>query len=173
MKELILGGIRSGKSRLAEQRAQDSGLQVVYVATAEVRDDEMRQRVTQHQARRPGDWQLIEAGGNLAEILRREAGENRCLLVDCLTLWLTQLLCDADSAKLRRECDALLEALPQLPGHILFVSVESNLGIVPMDALTRRYCDEIGLLHQALARQCDQVILAVAGLPLYLKGNER
>ena len=172
MKELILGGVRSGKSRLAEQHAQDSGLQVVYIATAEVRDEEMRQRVAQHQARRPDDWKLIEARGNLAEILQRESGEGRCLLVDCLTLWLTQLLCDSDATKLRRECDTLLQALPQFPGHIIFVSVESNLGVMPMDALTRRYCDEIGLLHQALARQCDKVILTVAGLPHYLKGNK-
>ena len=132
----------------------------------------MRRRVAEHQARRPGEWKLVEAGRNLAEILRREADGNRCLLVDCLTLWLTQLLCDEDEVGLRRECDALLQVLPQLPGHIIFVSVKSNLGVMPMDALTRRYCDEIGRLHQALAQQCDKVILTVAGLPLHLKGSE-
>lgn len=173
MRELILGGIRCGKSRLAEQHATDSGLRVVYVATAQVRDKEMWRRVEEHQARRPESWGLVEAGHELAEVLRREASAERCLLVDCLALWLTQMLCDEDAGMQRRECCALLEVLPQLPGHIIFVSVESNMGIMPMGELTRRYCDEIGLLHQALAQQCDKVILTVAGLPLILKGSER
>lgn len=170
MKELILGGVRSGKSRLAEQRANDSGLEVVYVATAEVRDEEMRRRVAEHQARRPGDWRSVEAGQNLAEVLQREAMAGRCVLVDCLTLWLTQLLCDADETVLRREVDALLEALPALPGHIVMVANETNMGVVPMGELSRRYCDEAGRLHQRIAALSDRVTLTVAGLPLAVKG---
>lgn len=170
MKELILGGVRSGKSRLAEQRANDSGLDVVYVATAEVRDEEMRRRVAEHQARRPGDWRSVEAGRNLAAVLRREAQARRCVLVDCLTLWLTQLLCAADETLLRREVDALLEVLPTLPGHIIMVGNETNMGVVPMGELSRRYCDEAGRLHQAVAQCCERVTLTVAGLPLNLKG---
>lgn len=172
MRELILGGVRSGKSRLAEQYAADSGLQVVYIATAQVRDEEMRQRVAEHRTRRPDSWLLIEAGQNLAELLRREADAQRCVLVDCLTLWLTQLLCDADETALQRECDALLEALPQLPGHIILVSVESNMGFVPMGELSRRYCDAAGRLHQQVGALCERVILTVAGLPLIVKGDE-
>lgn len=172
MRELILGGIRSGKSELAEQHASDSGLQVVYVATAQVRDEEMQQRVAEHQLRRPDSWVLVEAGHNLAEVLRREASAQRCVLVDCLTLWLTQLLCDEDETVLRRECAALLEVLPRLPGHIIFVSVETNMGVMPMGELSRRYCDEAGRLHQQVAALCERVILTVAGLPLIVKGNE-
>ncbi len=171
MKELILGGVRSGKSRLAEQRADNSGLEVVYIATAQVRDEEMQRRVAEHQARRPGNWRSVEAGQNLAEVLRREASVQRCVLVDCLTLWLTQLLCDADAAVLRREMDALLTVLPTLPGHIILVSNETNMGIVPLGELSRRYCDEAGRMHQQVGALCERVILTVAGLPLIVKGS--
>lgn len=171
MRELILGGVRSGKSRLAEQFAMASELAVVYVATAQVRDEEMRQRILHHQARRPAEWRLVEAGANLAEVLQREAAEGRCLLVDCLTLWLTQLLCDTDEERLQFEVSELLRVLPGLPGRIILVSNETNMGIVPMGELSRRYCDETGRLHQKLGQFCERVILTVAGLPLIVKGN--
>lgn len=171
MKELILGGVRSGKSRLAEQYAHDSGLEVVYIATAQVRDEEMRRRIAEHQARRPGNWRSFEAGQNLSEVLQQQAADNRCVLVDCLTLWLTQLLCDTDEAVLRREVDALLAVLPTLPGHVILVSNETNMGIVPMGELSRRYCDEAGRLHQQVGALCERVILTVAGLPLIVKGS--
>jgi len=171
MRELILGGVRSGKSRLAEQHAKDSGLEVVYIATAQVRDAEMQRRVAEHQARRPGTWRLVEAGQDLAAVLQREASAQRCVLVDCLTLWLTQLLCDASEQELRRECDALLAVLPTLHGQIILVSNETNMGVVPMGELSRRFCDEAGRLHQQLAQLCDRVYLTVAGLPLKVKGN--
>jgi adenosylcobinamide kinase/adenosylcobinamide-phosphate guanylyltransferase len=171
MRELILGGVRSGKSRLAEQHANDSGLEVVYVATAQVRDAEMQQRIAHHQARRPAHWQVIEAGQNLAEVLQQQAAANRCVLVDCLTLWLTQLLCDTDETVLRREVDAVLAVLPALPGQIILVSNETNMGIVPMGELSRRYCDEAGRLHQQVGALCERVILTVAGLPLIVKGS--
>lgn len=171
MRELILGGVRSGKSRLAEQHADASGLDVVYVATAQVRDAEMQQRIAHHQARRPAHWQVIEAGQNLAEVLQQQAADNRCVLVDCLTLWLTQLLCDTNETELRREMDALLAVLPTLPGHIILVSNETNMGIVPLGELSRRYCDEAGRLHQQVGALCERVILTVAGLPLIVKGK--
>ena len=171
MRELILGGVRSGKSRLAEQHAQESGLTVVYVATAQVRDEEMRQRILHHQARRPASWSLVEAGPDLAAVLQREAAVGRCVLVDCLTLWLTQLLCDTDEARLIFEVAELLRVLPYLPGEIILVSNETNMGIVPMGELSRRYCDETGRLHQQLGLVCERVILTVAGLPLIIKGN--
>ena len=156
---------------LAEQHAQESGLAVVYVATAEVRDEEMRARVLHHQARRPADWQLVCAGQNLAEVLQREAASERCLLVDCLTLWLTQLLCDAEDVRLQFEVAQLLRVLPDLPGEIILVSNETNMGIVPLGELSRRYCDETGRLHQQLGKICERVILTVAGLPLVVKGS--
>ncbi len=172
MKELILGGVRSGKSKLAEQHARECGLEVVYIATAEVRDEEMQRRIKEHQARRPDSWHSVEAGKNLAEVLRREASDQRCVLVECLTLWLTQLLCAGDDAELEREVQALLEVLPTLPGRIIMVSNETNMGIVPMGELSRRYCDEMGRLHQQIAALSESVILTVAGLPLVVKGKE-
>src|SRR5512135_3228379 len=171
MRELILGGVRSGKSRLAEQHANDSGLDVVYVATAQVLDAEMQQRIAHHRARRPAHWQVVEAGHDLAQVLRQQAGAGRWVLVDCLTLWLTQLLCDVSEAELRREVDALLAALPGLPGEIILVSNETNMGVVPLGELSRRYCDEAGRLHQQLSALCERVILTVAGLPLIVKGK--
>ncbi|MEJ2454769.1 MAG: bifunctional adenosylcobinamide kinase/adenosylcobinamide-phosphate guanylyltransferase [Candidatus Thiodiazotropha sp.] len=171
MRCLILGGVRSGKSRLAEQLAQESGLPVTYLATAQAGDEEMAARIAHHQARRPADWQLVEEPYHLAQALRRHAREDRCLLVECLTLWLTNLLLDPDPACFRREREALLKALPQLPGTIILVGNETNLGVTPMGELSRRFCDESGWLHQALAQICERVLLTVAGLPLTLKGE--
>ena len=170
MKELILGGVRSGKSRLAEQHARDSGLPVTYIATATCEDAEMRARIAHHQAQRPGHWQLVEEPHALAAALQRHAAANHCVLVDCLTLWLTNLLYMQDESRLQSEVHGLLEMLPALPGHIILVSNETGMGIVPLGELTRRYCDEAGRLHQALAQSCERVILTVAGLPLPLKG---
>ncbi|MFA7242713.1 MAG: bifunctional adenosylcobinamide kinase/adenosylcobinamide-phosphate guanylyltransferase [Sulfuricellaceae bacterium] len=169
MKELILGGVRSGKSRLAEEHALASGLAVTLIATATADDEEMRQRIRLHQQRRPSAWTLVEEPLALAAALRAHAAPYRCLLVDCLTLWLTNLLCSADQRRLQTERDALLAALPGLPGHIILVGNETNMGIMPPGELTRRYCDEAGLLHQELARRCNHVVLTVAGLPLILK----
>lgn len=170
MKELILGGARSGKSRLAEKLATDSGLDVIYIATAQAWDGEMRTRIAQHAGRRPVEWRLLEEPLYLAAVLQAHASTGRCLLVDCLTLWLTNLLMAEDATMLARERAALLEALSELPGHIILVSNETGMGVVPLGELTRRYVDEAGWLHQALAEQCDRVVLTVAGLPMTLKG---
>ncbi|MFK4235243.1 bifunctional adenosylcobinamide kinase/adenosylcobinamide-phosphate guanylyltransferase [Pseudomonas guariconensis] len=170
MRNLILGGARSGKSRLAEQLAQASGLPVTYIATSEPLDGEMNERVQLHRQRRPVDWALIEEPLALASVLRAEAAERRCLLVDCLTLWLTNLLMLDDDTRLAQERDALLECLETLPGTIILVSNETGLGVVPMGELTRRYVDQAGWLHQAVAERCERVVLTVAGLPLMLKG---
>ena len=170
MKTLILGGVRSGKSRLAEAMAAASGAAVSYIATAEAGDAEMRARIEAHQARRPSDWQSHEEPIFLARALQQQAQADNCLLVDCLSLWLTNLLLADDPAFVEREIDALLALLPQYPGELIMVSTESNLGVVPMGELSRRYCDRLGLLHQDVARGCDRVILTVAGLPHYLKG---
>ncbi|AZF11931.1 Adenosylcobinamide kinase [Pseudomonas sp. R2-37-08W] len=171
MHQLILGGARSGKSRLAEKLAGASGLPVMYIATSQPLDAEMNQRVALHRARRPDHWGLIEEPIELARVLRDNAAAERCLLVDCLTLWLTNLLMLEDPERLASERDQLLDTLAALPGQIIFVSNETGLGVVPLGELTRRYVDEAGWLHQALAERCQRVVLTVAGLPLTLKGT--
>ncbi|KXG79970.1 bifunctional adenosylcobinamide kinase/adenosylcobinamide-phosphate guanylyltransferase [Pseudomonas mosselii] len=170
MRSLILGGARSGKSRLAEQLAETSGLPVTYIATSQPLDGEMNERVRLHRERRPAHWGLVEEPLALADALYAEAAEGRCLLVDCLTLWLTNLLMLEDDLRLAQERDALLDCLEQLPGSLVLVSNETGLGVVPMGELTRRYVDLAGTLHQAVAERCQRVVLTVAGLPLMLKG---
>jgi adenosylcobinamide kinase/adenosylcobinamide-phosphate guanylyltransferase len=171
VRTLILGGARSGKSALAERLARDSGNEVVYIATAQAHDAEMAARIAHHRDRRPAHWQSVEEPLALAGALRAYARPDRCVLVDCLTLWLSNLLGDADDQRLGREYEALLEVLPALPGELLFVSNEVGLGVVPMGELTRRFVDEAGRLHQALAARCERVLFVAAGLPLPLKGN--
>jgi len=171
MLQLILGGARSGKSRLAEKLATDSGLSVTYIATSQPLDGEMNARIAHHRERRPSEWALIEEPIELARVLKENATPNHCLLVDCLTLWLTNLLMLEDPDRLNLEREALLQTLATLPGEIIFVSNETGLGVVPLGELTRRYVDEAGWLHQALAERCQRVVLTVAGLPLTLKGT--
>lgn len=171
MQQLILGGARSGKSRLAERLASESGLDVTYIATSQPLDGEMNQRVVLHRQRRPDSWGLIEEPLELARVLKENAAPDRCLLVDCLTLWLTNLLMLDNPQRLAQERDALLDCLGRLPGQIIFVSNETGLGVVPLGELTRRYVDEAGWLHQALAEQCQRVVFTVAGLPMTLKGS--
>lgn len=172
MKTLILGGVRSGKSRLAESLARNSHLAVTCIVTARAGDDlEMQQRIQLHRQRRPQTWRVVEAPLDLAAVLKAECAGDCCVLIDCLTLWLTNLLCDEDTSRLTREVEAFIALLPQLPGMLIFVANETGLGIVPLGELTRRYVDEAGALHQRLAAQCDSVALTVAGLPLLLKGN--
>jgi len=181
--ELILGGARSGKSALAEQRAMAGGRRVVYIATAEVRDDEMARRIAHHRARRPAGWGLREAPLQLAEVLREEARDDTCLLVDCLTLWLSNLLFAGAAARqaeagepvdcplLARETQALETILPTLPGQVVLVSNEVGWGIVPMHPVSRCFADEQGRLNQRIAAVCDEVTLVAAGLPLTLKSG--
>lgn len=179
--ELILGGARSGKSREAERRAAASGLAVTVVATAEALDDEMAERIRRHRADRPAGWRTVETPVALADTLLREAAPDRCLLVDCLTLWLTNLLAeagtlppgaDAEALPLfRAQRDALLAALPQLPGRIILVANEVGLGLVPEHPLGRLFRDEAGRLNQQLAALADSVSFVAAGLPLRLKGG--
>ena len=171
MLELILGGARSGKSRLAEKLADESGLEVVYIATSQPLDSEMNARVAQHRARRPAHWALVEEPLALARTLQEQAAPGRCLLVDCLTLWLTNLLMLEDAQRLNAEREALLACVERLPGRILLVSNETGLGVVPLGELTRRYVDEAGWLHQALAERSQRVLFTVAGLPMTLKGD--
>lgn len=171
MKTLILGGVKSGKSKLAESLAIESGLPVVYVATATIKDEEMRIRINAHRERRPRHWIVVEEPVRLAAVLKEHADSECCILVDCLTLWLTNLLTEDDVSVFKRERDALLTVLPTLAGNIILVSNETNMGVTPLSELARRYCDEAGILHQNLARICDRVVLAIAGLLHVIKGD--
>lgn len=171
MLTLILGGARSGKSRLAQTLAEASRLAVIVVATARAGDAEMAQRIARHRAERPAHWHTVEEPLALAEILDRHAAASRIQVVDCLTLWLLNLL-EAGEDVFQREREALLEVLPGLPGDVVLVANEVGLGVVPLGELSRRFVDEAGRLNQALAGIADAVVLVVAGLPHYLKGRK-
>jgi len=170
MRELILGGARSGKSALAQQRAEASGLAVTYVATATPGDGEMAERIARHRADRPDHWELVEEPRDLGGVLRRQGSAATCLLVDCLTLWLANLLAAGDAEFERARAD-FLAALEQAPGAVILVSNEVGQGVVPADPLSRRFVDEAGRLHQAVAARCERATLVTAGLPMPLKGD--
>lgn len=186
MKQLILGGARSGKSALAQttaveiaekRKAQGMPAQLIYLATCDssAADGEMQARIARHKAERDERWTLIEADADLASTLKSIANDNTIILVDCLTLWLTRcLLTDENLPNAvhfwQQQKQALLALVKSLPGDVLFISNEVGQGIIPMGALSRAFVDEAGFLHQALASQCDRVIFTVAGLPMVLKG---
>ncbi|MDI3323225.1 bifunctional adenosylcobinamide kinase/adenosylcobinamide-phosphate guanylyltransferase [Pontibacterium granulatum] len=168
MKQLILGGARSGKSHLAEMRAESSGKRVIYVATAQAWDEEMAERIRRHREQRPDHWQLIEEPVSLADVLQAHASADTCVLVDCLTLWVTNLLL-AEPGELERELDAFYKVLADLPGEVILVSNEVGWGIVPMGELSRQFQDQAGWLHQRLGEICERVTLTVAGIPMEIK----
>lgn len=170
MKELVLGGVRSGKSRYAEQKARASGVPVVYIATAiAAGDTELVERIRRHRSYRPADWATVEEPVALGAALRAHAGTERCVLVECLTLWLAHLLTSGSADRLESERASLLHAVAEIPGRVILVSNETGLGIVPAGALSRRFLDISGELHQSLAASCDRVTLVIAGLPQTLK----
>ncbi len=174
MRRLILGGVKSGKSRYAEQQAEkaldNKRCEVInLVATAQALDDEMQSRIERHQQDRPQHWRVTEEAIALASVLNANSSQHNLLVIDCLTLWMTNLLMLDDESILDRELERFIEALDKYQGDLILVSNETNMGIMPLGDLTRRYCDLAGKLHQRLAVICDQVELVVAGLPLVLK----
>jgi adenosylcobinamide kinase/adenosylcobinamide-phosphate guanylyltransferase len=164
---LVLGGARSGKSRHAERLVLESGLAPVYVATGEPLDDEMAARIAQHRARRGARWRTVEEPLELAGALLSECQAGRGVLVDCLTLWLTNLM--VARRPVRAEMVRLVELLPTLPGTLVLVSNEVGLGVVPTDEMARAFIDHAGWLHQSIAEHADVVVFMAAGLPLHLK----
>ena len=172
---LILGGARSGKSAYAQSIAEQSGLPVTYIATAQVYDDEFGARVALHRQSRPSHWKTVETPHQLAESLQREAAAQRCVVVDCLTLWLAQCICPdcapAEGVDWQREREDFLAVLPTLPGRIILVSNEVGMGIVPLGEINRRFQDEQGRLNQAAAAIAQHAVFMTAGLPLTLKGE--
>lgn len=170
MKELILGGARSGKSYFAETRAIESGLDVIYVATAQALDSEMQQRIKHHQQQRPSHWQLIEEPLELTSVLKENSNNSTCILVDCLTLWISNQLCsDEHKNNIEKNVKDLVNLVSTLPGKIIFVSNEVSMGIIPLGEINRQFVDESGRLHQRLAAVCERVILMVAGIPSAIK----
>ena len=164
---LVLGGARSGKSRFAEELVLESGFEPVYLATAEPFDDEMAARIAEHRTRRGTGWRTVEEPLDLVGALIRESAPGRAVLVDCLTLWLTNLMVgQRDPAA---EHDRLIAALGSLRGALVLVSNEVGQGVVPERAMARAFVDQAGKLHQSLAARADAVILLVAGLPQRLK----
>lgn len=171
MLQFILGGARSGKSRYAQKIAEEFNRPVTYVATAQALDAEMQQRILHHQQQRPAAWNLVESPLNLADDLVKMDGQDQVILVDCLTLWMSNLLLDADPYTQTIQCEKLLSVLPELHSEIILVSNETGLGVVPMGQLSRQFVDESGRLHQQIAELADRVTFCVAGLPMRLKGE--
>jgi adenosylcobinamide kinase/adenosylcobinamide-phosphate guanylyltransferase len=163
---LVLGGARSGKSRYAERLISEYAPPWTYIATAEALDDEMRERIAQHRARRDTRWHSIEAPHALADAVR-DAPAEQPLLVDCLTLWLSnRLLLDAD---IKEETATLVDTLAARTAPTIAVANEVGMGIVPENALARRFRDAAGAANQMLAARADRVDFIAAGLPLRLK----
>lgn len=179
---LVLGGARSGKSVHAEGIAMASGSELVYVATARGGDAEMQERIAHHRARRAANWRTVEETLALGAVIEEFSEPGRVLLVDCLTLWLTNLLFAGDTVYpeigridpprvFHDERARLLRALEQARGDVILVSNEVGWGVVPQGAVSRWFVDEAGRLNQAVAARCERVLLVAAGLPLALKGG--
>jgi adenosylcobinamide kinase/adenosylcobinamide-phosphate guanylyltransferase len=165
---LVLGGARSGKSRHAEALALSRHGEHIYIATAEAGDQEMHRRIADHRRQRGTQWQTLEEPIELTNTLQRACGEKRIVLVDCITLWLSNLI--MLERDVGREIDRLCMMLPALEGTVIMVSNEVGLGIVPENALARRFRDEAGIANQRIGAACDEVVIMVAGLALKLKG---
>ena len=179
---LVFGGARCGKSAYAEQLAAESGKEVVYVATARSGDGEMAARIMHHRERRDPAWTTIEEPLALGTLIAERASPNCVILIDCLTLWLSNLLFSEARTFpetgdiIPPDCfgeqrTQLLSALEHAKGNVILVSNEVGMGIVPMGAVSRWFVDEAGRLNQAIAARCNRVVWVAAGLPLYLKGK--
>ena len=170
MIEFIIGGARSGKSKLAEQTARDSNKTVVYIATAQRWDSEMDDRIQRHRDTRPSEWETIEEPLALAQALKQQDTPNTVVLVDCLTLWVSNLLGEEEASRFEAEKKAFLTQLQNTQhSDIILVTNETGLGVVPMGQLSRRFVDESGWLHQDIAQLAHRVTFVVAGLPHVLK----
>jgi adenosylcobinamide kinase/adenosylcobinamide-phosphate guanylyltransferase len=163
----VIGGARSGKSRYAQARAEATGLRRIFIATAQALDDEMRERIARHRDDRGLDWETVEAPLDLAKAIAAHSAPDKVLLVDCLTLWVTNLILAARDMSAATDC--LIAALARVKGPLILVSNEVGCGIVPDNALARRFRDEAGTTNRRVAAAADEVQLLVAGLPLRLK----
>jgi adenosylcobinamide kinase/adenosylcobinamide-phosphate guanylyltransferase len=171
---LILGGAKSGKSALALRAAAALAEKRVFVATAQAYDDEMRLRIARHQAERGPTWRSVEEPLDLCGLLGQEDSSEKVILVDCLTLWMSNLMTQGGLTpdEITRRSQELCQILPGMKANVVLVSNEVGLGIVPENALARAFRDHAGALNQSLAKTCDKVAFVAAGLPLMLKGSE-
>lgn len=167
---LILGGARSGKSRYAEALATATPFTPTYIATAPLIEDdhEWMARINHHRKMRGNGWKLVEEELELTAVLQQHGGEKHTVLVDCLTLWLSNLAYAGRDRE--RSCQALYQLLPQLQGDIILVANEVGMGLVPESSEGRAFRDAQGRLNQQIAALADRVIFVAAGLPIYLKG---
>lgn len=166
---LILGGARSGKSRFAQKLAEREAGTLLYIATAQAHDAEMENRIARHRMDRGERWETVEEQLDLGGAIDIHGGKGKVLLVDCLTLWLSNLMLAEQN--IDAACERLVDALHQETGQVIFVSNEVGSGIVPETPLGREFRDQAGRLNQLLAAEADAVALVVAGLPLWLKGG--
>jgi adenosylcobinamide kinase/adenosylcobinamide-phosphate guanylyltransferase len=167
----ITGGARSGKSRLAQELAERLGEPLLYIATGEPKDAEMRERITRHRERRGPAWQTIEEPLNLVKVAGDQGDRFGGMLVDCVTLWLSNLLCKYnDPQRVLGEVTSLIAAFPALESPLILVSNEVGMGIVPENALARSFRDLAGEANELLAKAADEVYVIFSGLPLKLKG---
>ena len=163
---LVTGGARSGKSVFAEKRTKKLGSSLIYIATSEVIDSEMKKRVEEHQARRGSEWQTLHAPINLTEALIETDGKGPCL-VDCVTFWLNNLIFhDEDIDAATKE---LITVLNERSDPVVLVTNEVGSGIIPENALARRFCDEAGRLNQTISQIADEVYVSISGIPLQIK----
>ena len=165
--QLILGGARSGKSGFAQRQAEKLPGELIYVATGQALDAEMADRIAQHRAERGARWQTVEAPLDLAGVIETRSCPENVLLVDCLTLWASNLM--FAEGDLAQAISQLTSALANAPGKIVLISNEVGLGIVPDNALARRFRDVAGEVNQAIARSVDSVVFVAASLPIALK----
>ena len=166
---LIIGGARSGKSKYAEELAAKSNLPVSYVATSTAIDSEMEARIAHHKTRRPESWLVFECPLELADLLKSEAKKEQTILVDCLTLWLNNQLHKNSQQNFSLLFSELINSIKNTRAHIIFVTNEVGLGIIPLGEITRQFVDEAGRLNQQMAQTANQVVFMVAGLPMTLK----
>ncbi|NJB69127.1 adenosylcobinamide kinase/adenosylcobinamide-phosphate guanylyltransferase [Desulfobaculum xiamenense] len=171
-KIFVTGGCRSGKSAYAQRFAEAAGPRRAYLATSQALDDEMRERIRIHQDSRGEGWRTVEEPLAVAETLAAAATEADVVLLDCITLWITNcLMADMDDAKILARADELADAIAAAPCAVAVVSNEVGSGIVPDNALARRFRDLAGAVNQRMATQADTVILCVSGIPLAVKGS--
>jgi adenosylcobinamide kinase/adenosylcobinamide-phosphate guanylyltransferase len=169
---LVTGGCRSGKSRFALDYANQHFSKKLYLATCEALDEEMAQRIAHHKKTRGPEWRTIEEPTEIVDKIRRYGDEVEVILLDCITLWLSNLLMRRkDDSEIMKEISFLIDTIREKQTSLIFVSNEVGLGIVPADPLSRRFRDLSGMTNQKIAEAANTAIFMVSGIPIFLKGE--
>lgn len=171
---LITGGARAGKSSFAQKLAAESGGKVLFVATAEARDEDMRRRIEKHQKSRPSNWKTLESPSEVAKAISQNGGEYEVIVIDCITMLVSNVMLAADDERTAEsavinEIEALIKAMQTKPSAFIVVSNEVGLGIVPDNELSRNYRDLLGRANQLMAQYADEVYFMVAGIPVKIR----